>query len=66
MSDPQRLRELACELAIAGGTVAAEGWRRDIASGVSRATMTAATKSSRTDVVTRPRPRRRGDASSPR
>src|SRR5262245_47994117 len=52
MSDPRQLRELACELAIAGGTVAVEGWRRDIAGGVSRATMTAATKSSRTDVVT--------------
>jgi myo-inositol-1(or 4)-monophosphatase len=52
MSDPRPLRELACELAIAGGNVAADGWRRDIARGVSRATMTAATKSSRTDVVT--------------
>jgi myo-inositol-1(or 4)-monophosphatase len=52
MSDPRRLRELACDLAISGGTVAAEGWRRDIACGASRATMTAATKSSRTDVVT--------------
>jgi myo-inositol-1(or 4)-monophosphatase len=52
MTDPHRLRDLACELAIAGGTAAAEGWRRDVACGVSRATMTAATKSSRTDVVT--------------
>jgi myo-inositol-1(or 4)-monophosphatase len=52
MSDPPGLRELACELATAGGTVAAEGWRRDIAGGVSRATMAAATKSSRTDIVT--------------
>jgi myo-inositol-1(or 4)-monophosphatase len=52
MSDPQQLRDLPCDLAIAGGTVAAEGWRRDIARGLSRATMTAATKSSGTDVVT--------------
>ena len=41
--------------------MAADGWRRDIASGTSRTTMTAATKSSRTDVVTAPRPSRRGD-----
>jgi myo-inositol-1(or 4)-monophosphatase len=52
MTERSELRELACELAVAGGTVAADGWRRDIAGGVSRATMTAATKSSRTDVVT--------------
>ena len=32
--------------------MAADGWRRDIASGTSRTTMAAATKSSRTDVVT--------------
>jgi myo-inositol-1(or 4)-monophosphatase len=52
MSDHAELRELACELATVGGTMAADGWRRDIASGTSRSTMTAATKSSRTDVVT--------------
>ena len=32
--------------------MAADGWRRDIASGTTRTSMTAATKSSRTDVVT--------------
>ena len=52
MSSPAALRELACELATLGGSMAADGWRRDIASGTSRTTMTAATKSSRTDVVT--------------
>lgn len=52
MSDATGLRDLACELATLGGTMAVDGWRRDIASGTSRATMTAATKSSRTDVVT--------------
>jgi myo-inositol-1(or 4)-monophosphatase len=52
MMDHVALRELACELASMGGTMAADGWRRDIASGTSRTTMTAATKSSRTDVVT--------------
>jgi myo-inositol-1(or 4)-monophosphatase len=46
------LLALACELALAGGTAAAEGWHRDIASGASRRAMTAATKSSLTDVVT--------------
>jgi myo-inositol-1(or 4)-monophosphatase len=47
------LLELACELAVAGGTAAAEGWHRDVESGASRRAMTAATKSSLTDVVTR-------------
>jgi myo-inositol-1(or 4)-monophosphatase len=55
-ADPQStastLRELAVELATVGGTVAAEGWRQDIANGASRRSMTAATKSSLTDVVT--------------
>ena len=51
-ADAASLRELACELATLGGTMAADGWRRDIASGTSRSTMTASTKSSRTDVVT--------------
>jgi myo-inositol-1(or 4)-monophosphatase len=52
MNENAELRELACELATVGGSMAADGWRRDIASGTSRSTMTAATKSSRTDVVT--------------
>jgi myo-inositol-1(or 4)-monophosphatase len=52
MSTPLELRDLACELASLGGSMAADGWRRDIASGTTRTTMTAATKSSRTDVVT--------------
>jgi myo-inositol-1(or 4)-monophosphatase len=52
VSEHGALRELAAELATVGGKMAAEGWRRDIASGTSRTTMTAATKSSRTDVVT--------------
>ena len=52
MGDPAALRELACELATLGGTSAAAGWHRDIASGTSRVTMAAATKSSHTDVVT--------------
>jgi myo-inositol-1(or 4)-monophosphatase len=47
------LRELACRLAVEAGTLAAEGRRGDVESGGSRAAMTAATKSSRTDVVTR-------------
>ncbi len=51
-ADAAALRELACELATLGGTTAADGWRRDIASGTSRSTMAASTKSSRTDVVT--------------
>jgi myo-inositol-1(or 4)-monophosphatase len=55
-ADPQStastLRELAVELATVGGTVAAEGWRRDIANGASRRSMTTATKSSLTDIVT--------------
>ena len=53
MNTPGALRELACELATAGGSMAAEGWRRDIAIGTTRRSMTAATKSSDTDVVTR-------------
>ena len=52
MNDGAELRQLACELATVGGTMAADGWRRDIASGTSRSTMAAATKSSRTDIVT--------------
>ncbi len=52
MTIAAELRELACELATLGGSMAADGWRRDIASGTTRTTMTAATKSSRTDVVT--------------
>jgi myo-inositol-1(or 4)-monophosphatase len=46
------LRQLACELATLGGTTAADGWRGDIARGTSRRSMTAATKSSPSDVVT--------------
>ena len=61
MSDPAATPRARLRAGDAGGTSAADGWRRDIASGTSRATMTAATKSSRTDVVTAPRPRRRGD-----
>jgi myo-inositol-1(or 4)-monophosphatase len=52
MSSAIELRDVACELATLGGSMAADGWRRDIASGTTRTTMTAATKSSRTDVVT--------------
>jgi myo-inositol-1(or 4)-monophosphatase len=52
MDDDRELLQLAGELATLGGTMAADGWRRDIAVGTSRHTMTAATKSSRTDVVT--------------
>lgn len=55
MSDPAEtaeLRRLAVELARLGGTVAADGWHRDTASGVTRSAMTAATKTSATDIVT--------------
>ena len=47
------LLALACRLAVEAGTLAAEGRRLDETSGDTRAAMTAATKSSRTDVVTR-------------
>jgi myo-inositol-1(or 4)-monophosphatase len=50
---PSELLDLACRLAVTGGTIAADGWRSDIAAGSSRVAMTAATKSSLTDVVTR-------------
>jgi myo-inositol-1(or 4)-monophosphatase len=53
MADDRGLLELACELATLGGTMAADGWRQDVAVGTSRRTMAAATKSSLTDVVTR-------------
>jgi myo-inositol-1(or 4)-monophosphatase len=56
MTAPDRDAELlllARRLAVDAGTLAAEGRRLDIESGESRAGMTAATKSSRTDVVTR-------------
>jgi myo-inositol-1(or 4)-monophosphatase len=47
------LLALACRLAVDAGTLAAEGRRRDVETGDTRAAMTAGTKSSRTDVVTR-------------
>jgi len=47
------LLALACRLAVDAGTLAAAGRRHDIESGSSRTAMTAATKSSLTDVVTR-------------
>jgi myo-inositol-1(or 4)-monophosphatase len=51
-SSASALRALACELATLGGATAADGWRRDMASGTTRRSMTAATKSSPSDVVT--------------
>src|SRR5688500_9253883 len=56
MSDSDTLQELlalACRLAVDAGTLAAEGRRLDAETGDTRAAMTAGTKSSRTDVVTR-------------
>ncbi len=47
------LLALACRLAVEAGTLAAEGRQIDIEAGASRVAMTAATKSSLTDVVTR-------------
>lgn len=47
------LLALACRLSVDAGTLAAEGRRLDIESGRNRTAMTAATKSSLTDVVTR-------------
>lgn len=47
------LLALACRLAVEAGTLAADGRRFDAETGDSRAAMTAATKSSLTDVVTR-------------
>lgn len=49
----QELLTLACRLAVDAGTLAAEGRRLDVETGDTRAAMTAGTKSSRTDVVTR-------------
>ena len=49
----QGLLTLACRLAVDAGTLAAEGRRLDAETGNTRAAMTAGTKSSRTDVVTR-------------
>jgi myo-inositol-1(or 4)-monophosphatase len=50
---PQELLALACRLAVDAGTLAEEGRRLDVETGDTRAAMTAGTKSSRTDVVTR-------------
>lgn len=52
MSETRELLDLACRLAVDGGKLAAAGWHRDVAAGRTRQAMTAATKSSRTDVVT--------------
>ena len=49
----QELLALACRLAVDAGTLAEEGRRLDVETGDTRAAMTAGTKSSRTDVVTR-------------
>lgn len=49
----QDLLALACRLAVEAGTLAEEGRRLDVETGDARAAMTAGTKSSRTDVVTR-------------
>jgi len=52
-SNPDELLALACRLAVDAGTLAADGRAHDIEAGESRVAMTAATKSSLTDVVTR-------------